>query len=186
MGCVSTDKKAPRARLVVGAPTALEQALAEEVRRHKGDDPLAPVTILVGNTLLRPYLRLRLAELLGGWINIDFLTFADLGEKLGEMPLILDGRLPLPPLAERVISRQVALGAGGYFEPVTEAPGFGQALQRLFGELRQAGITPGSLNEATADAGGNEQKVKNLAALFERYEQGRAPFYDATDALGAA
>jgi RecB family exonuclease len=175
-----------RSRLILDRPDALELVLRDEVRRLKGDDPLAPVTILVGNTLLRPYLRLKLAGLLGGWINIDLLTFADLAEKLGEMPLILDGRLPVPPLAERVISRQVARGARGYLEPVAEAPGFGQALQRLFGELRQAGVTPGTLEEATADAGGNEQKLKDLAAIFERYERGRAPFYDATDALGAA
>jgi hypothetical protein len=34
--------------LVVGAPDALETALADDVKRLNADDPLAPVTIGIG------------------------------------------------------------------------------------------------------------------------------------------
>ena len=73
--------------------------------------------------MLRPYLRRRLAELLGGWINIELLTFSDLGEKLGLMAQLAEGRMPMPALAEQVLIRQIAGGARGYFKPVAEAPG---------------------------------------------------------------
>ncbi len=166
---------------MVGTPASLEQALAEEVRRHKAGDPLAPVTILVGNTLLRPYLRRRLAELLGGWINIEFLTFADLGEKLGLMAQLTEGRMPMPALAEQVLVRQVAAGARGYFKPVAEAPGLPPALQRLFKELGQAEVEPQALAEA--DPG---DKVKELADLFQQYRTRRAGYYDSFDCLVSA
>jgi hypothetical protein len=39
-----------RPRLVLGRPGDLEEALAEEVKRHKIGDPLAPVTILLGRS----------------------------------------------------------------------------------------------------------------------------------------
>src|SRR5262245_16945149 len=115
---VGGETRHNQARLLLGAPSSLEEAIADEVKRAKGADPLAPVWILVGNTLLRPYLRRRLAELLGGWINIEFLTFSDLGEKLGMLELIDRGKLPLPALAERVLARDVAASATDYFAPV--------------------------------------------------------------------
>jgi hypothetical protein len=56
--------------VITGAPAALDGALADEVRRHKAEDLIAPVTVLTGGTLLRPFLRARLAELLHGHINV--------------------------------------------------------------------------------------------------------------------
>ena len=56
--------------LVTGSRRALEQRLAHEILDQRGRDPLAPLPILVGGTLLRPYLRRQLAELTGGHLNV--------------------------------------------------------------------------------------------------------------------
>jgi RecB family exonuclease len=185
---VTEVTKANTPRLIVGPPAALEHALAAEISRAKGGDPLTPVTILVGNTLLRPYLQRRLADpgLLGGHINLEIVTFADLALKLGEPAMLAGKRLPVPALAGQVIARQVAAGAKGYFKPVAQAPGFAAALQRLFGELRQAGVGPADLAGSAPEIPDNERKAAGLATLYESHEAQRQGFYDPTDALAAA
>src|SRR5947208_14947097 len=89
-------------RVIEGDGASLEVALAAEVREIKQRDPLAPVAVLIGGTLLRPYLGRRLADLLGGHINVRFLTPGDLGLVLGEQALLASGREPLPFLGVRV------------------------------------------------------------------------------------
>ena len=66
-------------RVIEGDIGALELALADEVRGLKQSDALAPISVLVGGTLSRPYLGRRLADLTGGHINVRFLTAGDFG-----------------------------------------------------------------------------------------------------------
>ena len=63
----------------------------------------------------------------------------DLALLLGAPALVADGRRALPPLADRVLLADVARKHPGYFAPVAETPGFGEALFRLVRELRGAG-----------------------------------------------
>ena len=93
--------------LATGSPDSLEQALASEIARAKQGEPLAPVAVLIGGTLLRPYLQRRLATLMGGIVNVHFITQAQLALALGEKQVQADERQPLPPLADRVLARQV-------------------------------------------------------------------------------
>ena len=118
--------------------------------------------------------------MLGGWINIHIVTFAELGLKLGEPALVAEGRRPLPRLAAQVLAHEVARRSGTYFKPVADTPGFALALQRLFQELRQAGIEPASLSEAVA---GDGRKQAEIAALFSTHEERRAGFYDPDDCI---
>jgi len=180
---LSQEQSSNKPRLILGPPAELELALAETVKSQKAGDPLAPVTILVGNTLLRPYLQRRLATMLGGWVNVQMLTFAELGLKLGEPALVAEGRRPLPRLAAQVLAHEVARGAGDYFKPVADTPGFALALQRLFQELRQTGIEPPALSEAVA---GDGPKQTEIAALFAIHEDRRARFYDPDDCIAHA
>ena len=90
-------------KLVVGPLPTLERALADEIAARKASDPLTPIALLIGGTLLRPYLQRRLAVLLGGHINLHFLTAAEMAVRLGEPAMIASGRSPLPPLATRVL-----------------------------------------------------------------------------------
>src|SRR5688572_31077185 len=117
-------------RCVRGAPAALEESLAAQVVEAQRDDPLAPVAVLIGNTLQRPYLQRRLATLNDGIGNVRFLTLADFALALGERAQWKRKALPLPPLADRVLLRQLATRHEGYFEPVRETPGFADALFR--------------------------------------------------------
>ena len=73
----------PSFSVIVGPPAALDEALADGIRTAKVTNPLAPVTVVVGSGLLRPYLRHRLAELLDGHININLVTPAELADAFG-------------------------------------------------------------------------------------------------------
>ena len=171
----------PGLALITGPGHALDGALADELRRHKARDPLAPVTVLVGGTLLRPYLRARLAVLLDGHINVRVVTPAELALRLGEAGLIAAGRTPITPLADRALAHELARHSTSYFEPVRETPGFANALHRLFGELRAAQVDPAAL----AAAAGADVKQLELAWLYGAYLDVRAPFFDAGDAMAA-
>lgn len=164
-------------------PTALEPALAGELAALRKQDPLAPISVVVGGTLLRPYLRRRLAELATGHINVHFLTPAEFGLRLTEPRLVAAGRRPLSPLADRALVREIASESSGYFAPVKDTPGFAEVLGRLFRELRGALIS----SAAFSAAAGNDvhQKHAELAALYARYCDARAPFYDGQDCLAA-
>jgi len=56
--------------LLTGSRRALEAYLAAEVRAQRERDPLAPLPVVVGATLMRPHLRRRLAEPTGGHLNV--------------------------------------------------------------------------------------------------------------------
>jgi len=169
-----------RLSVITGAPTALDEALAAEIRGHKSGDPLAPVTVVTGGTLLRPFLRARLAMLLAGHINVRVVTPAELALRLGEPALIAAGRTPITPLADRALAQELARHAESYFEPVRETPGFANALHRLFGELRAASVSPDQFAAAATDT-----KQRELAGLYLGYLEARSPFYDAGDAMAA-
>src|SRR3954464_12526435 len=108
----------PELRLLTGSRRALERCLAAEVRSQRESDPLTPLCIVVGTTLMRPYLRRRLAVLTGGHLNVRLMTGGGLGLRLGHRRLVRAGRRPLPFLADRILAQQVAVESGGYFAPV--------------------------------------------------------------------
>lgn len=173
-------------RLILGPPPALESALGQAVREHKARDPLAPLTVLVGETLLRPYLRRRLAVLVDGHLNLHLVTAGELALQLGESRLIAAGREPLPFLGDRILAQQVASAARGYFLPVAHTPGFGAALHRLFRDLRQADVSPEAFAAGASEVPENQDKVRDLADLYGRYEAQRVAFYAADDGLKVA
>src|SRR5579862_5692082 len=105
---VTTDvSPMPGISVITGVPSALDAALAAEIRGHKAEDPLAPLTVVTGGTLLRPFLRARLATLLGGHINVRVVTPAELALRLGEPALIAAGRTPIAPLADRALAQEL-------------------------------------------------------------------------------
>lgn len=175
----------PPPRVILGTPAALEDGLAREVQEWKQRDPLVMPLVLVGGTLLRPYLRRRLAHLVGGHVNLRFLTLGNLARELGEAPLAASGRQPLPRVAARVLAGELAAGASGYFEPVAQAQGFAPALERLFRELAEAGVGPAELRRA-ADGPPGDGKHAALAALYEEFERRRSGYYTTADCLAAA
>lgn len=175
-----------RPRLILGSLDAIEAALGDELRRWKAVDPLAPPLLLVGDVLIGIYLRRRLARLAGGHVNLPVMTPGHLARLLGEPALLAEGRTPLPAGGQHLLAEEIALGAGGYFAPVRQAPGFAQALDRLFRELREAGVDPEGFRAAVSQAEVNQEKCAALAHLYARYAERRRGFYDGLDTYAVA
>ena len=172
----------PECSVVLGPIDGLEREFAADVAELQRDDPLRPVVVLVGETLLRAYLRRRLAEINGPYLNVHIVTPGELALRLGEIPLILAGQKPLPLLADRMLAQEAALSTSTYFDAVASTPGFGQALHRTLVEIRRSGITPDELSEAAPDSL-EPEKLASLAALARRHDELKAGHYDADAAL---
>lgn len=180
----STDP--PGFRLVVGPQAALEAALLDRVDAVRARERLAPIDVLVGGVLLRPYLQRRIADTSPGLLNVRFTTLGELGIRLGEPVLAASGRRPLPAIAERVYTAEAARGCRGYFSPVAATPGFAEAARRLLRELRQEGIDPDAFAQVAPGALESPAKAADLVDLYSRYLDGRRGLYDGEDALQAA
>ena len=172
--------------MVTGRPAALREALALRVAELRLVDPLAPITVLVGASLQRPFLQRWLAARLGAHANVRILMPGDLALVLGASALVAQGRRALPPLADRVLLAEVARKHPGYFEPVAETPGFGEALFRLVRELRGAGYDLSDLGPLLDGATDATEKAPSLAEILAEFERRRTGFYGPDDALQAA
>ena len=97
-----------RIQVVTGRPAALRTAFVERVAELRREDPLAPITVLVGASLQRPFLQRWLAARLGAHANVRILMPGDLALLLGAPALVAAERRALPPLADRVLLAEVA------------------------------------------------------------------------------
>lgn len=170
-------------KVISGRPPELGMSLADRVAELRREDPLAPINVLVGASLQRPFLERWLAARLGGHANVRILMPGDLALLLGAPALVASGRRALPPLADRVLLAQVARSHTGYFEPVAEMSGFAEALYRLVRELKGAGYDLsdlGGLLDGVTDA---PAKAASLAEILAAFEARRGAFYGPDDAL---
>src|SRR5829696_5779008 len=112
--------------------------LDERVRRAKGGDPLAGVTVVVPSNYAAVAARRALAARPGGIANVTFLTLHRLAERLGAAALAAAGRRPVsaPVLAAAV--RAVLHEDPGVFAPVAAHPATEQALVAATRELAAA------------------------------------------------
>ena len=173
-------------QLVTGRPAALREALAEHVAELRREHPLEPIYVLVGASLQRPFLQRWLAARLGAHANVRILMPGDLALLLGAPALVAAERRALPPLADRVLLADAARKHPGYFAPVAETPGFGEALFRLVRELRGAGYDLSELAGLLDGATDAPEKAASLAEILARFEARRTGFYGPDDALLAA
>ena len=180
------DSPAPGLRVLLGSPAALEDAFLAEVAGRRARNALAPIDVLVGGILQRPYLQRLIADNSPGLLNVRFSTLGELGVRLGEPSLAASGRRPLPAIAERAYVREVARASHGYFEPVAATPGFAEVARRLLRELRQEGVAPETLERLAPTETESAAKGEALADLYARYLDGRGGAYDGEDALAAA
>ncbi|TAK65186.1 MAG: PD-(D/E)XK nuclease family protein [Dehalococcoidia bacterium] len=172
-----------RLRIVTGALPELEDALAEAVAGARQDDPLAPVTVVVGHVLLRPYLRRTLAARGVPQINVGYVRPHELAQQLAGARAF--ERTRLTPGAERLLVREVVDGAGGYFQAVAGREGFADALGRLFRDLEMGAFDSGgfrsAVERASSDPGANAEKLRELARLYGVYHQRLERFARAAD-----
>ncbi|MBI5285506.1 MAG: hypothetical protein HY874_10475, partial [Chloroflexi bacterium] len=158
-------------RIISGTLPALEDALAEAVALARGgDDPLAPVTVVVGHVLLRPYLRRMLAARGIPQINVEFVLPHEFARRLAPAS---PARPRLSPGAEGLLVREIAAGAGGYFREIAGREGFAEALGRLFRDLERGGFSDGGFAAAAAavkrGSGANGAKLDALCALYREF-----------------
>ena len=172
--------------VISGPPFPLREQLAGRVRELRAADPLSPINVLVGASLQRPFMQRWLAASLGAHANVRVLMPGDLALLLGAAPLVARGRRALPPLADRVLLADVARKHPGYFAPVAETPGFGEALFRLVRELHGAGYDLGDLGPLLEGATDAPEKAGSLAEILSEFERRRTGFYGPDDALLAA
>ena len=147
------------------------------------DDPLAPVTVLVGNVLLRRYLPRALARRGVPQINVDYVVPHVLAGRLARHPG--DARTRLTPESERLLVRDVAAEATGYFDGVRGREGFVRALRSVFRELDGGGFTASAFAEAARSVrervGESAPKLDELARLYSLFEQRRSRFIASSD-----
>ncbi len=193
-----------RLRLIVGppvpGPSGIQEALLGEVRRLKAEDPLRPVTILVGGNYLRLHLQRDLAVRLGGHANVSFLLLMDLAKRLGTPALLDRGRKRLPELARDLLLREAVKvrSHGSYFEHIAGKEGFVEALAATLRDLKEAMVEPATLRAtAGALAAGSArnptaalsaEKLEDLATLYETYDDllKDRRFYDDQDLMRSA
>ncbi|MGO9977402.1 MAG: PD-(D/E)XK nuclease family protein [Solirubrobacteraceae bacterium] len=173
-------------KVISGRPAELGASLADRVAELRCEDPLAPINLLVGASLQRPFLDRWLAARLGGHANVRILMPGDLALLLGAPALVASARRALPPLADRVLLAQVARSHTGYFEPVAEMPGFAEALYRLVRELKAAGYDLSNLSELLEGATDAPAKAASLSEILAAFEARRGAFYGPDDALMVA
>ena len=171
------------ARIVTGTLSELEDALAVAVEHARPGDPLAPLTVLVGQSLLKSYLPRMLAKRGIALINVRFM----LAHQLAIMLATRSGATVVKPRlsrqAEQLLVREIAESADGYFAGIARGDGFAEALARLFRELDMGGFDDASALEDAllSDTGANKTKVHALVSLYRRYLERRGGFATAAD-----
>jgi ATP-dependent helicase/nuclease subunit B len=118
-------------------------ALRGAVASAKGDDPLAPVTVIVpanhvGVSARRALANGSLGPVSGGGAGVAavaFLTVYRLGELLGAAQLAAEHRRPVSTPVLAAAMRRVLRREPGLFAPVAEHPATEAALVAAFGEL---------------------------------------------------
>jgi ATP-dependent helicase/nuclease subunit B len=110
--------------------------LGARIADLKGDDPLAPVTVVVSSNHVGLAARRNLAR--GGYANVRFGVMGRLVEPLGAPALAAAGRSPLTLPSREAAIREAIRRKGQDFKEVGEHPALVRVLGELFGELREA------------------------------------------------
>lgn len=173
----------------VGFGRSAAGALREAVRRAKGGDPLAPVTVVVPTNQVGVAARRLLASgSIGpvcdrgtGIAAVSFLTVYRLGELLGAARLAGAGRRPVSTPVIAAALRAALAEQAGVFGPVATHPATETALVAAYRELRD--LSPQSL-----DALGTQSR--RAADLIRLHRAARSAlqdaWYDEEDLLDAA
>ncbi len=173
--------------IVLGTLPQLEDALAAAIARAKDGDPLAPVTVLVDNSLLKQQLPRALAMRGQAQLNVRYFRPDELARHLAVQRTDAEPAPGLTRDAERFLVRDIAAGAGGYFAAVAGREGFADALGRLFRDLEMGGFAGGALPRALgAESADERTKFGQIARLFKGYLARRSSFAGRADAYALA
>jgi len=122
--------------------------LSARIAELKGDDPLAPVTVVVSSNHVGLAARRNLAR--GGYANVRFGVMGRLVEPLGAPALAAAGTSPLTLPSQEAAIREAIRRKGQAFGEVGEHPALVRVLGELFGELREAEADEARLRQLAA------------------------------------
>lgn len=178
-------------RIFLGPFAALEPRWIEETGCIQEGDPLRPVAVLVGSNVLAVYLRRRIAESGHAVANLRFHTFLDLATMLARSAASSSRKPRLPRLGASVILQSILREhIPAVFSPVSAFPGFRDALLDTYRDLRDAGITPGALEQSMRpwlDAAPDRKPfLEGLSEIYRRFRSKVMLFEDVDDDFRAA
>ena len=153
-------------------------ALVALIGAAKGDDPLAPITVVVPSNYSGLAVRRRMATS-GGVANVRFLVMNRLTELLGA-PLLSASRRPLNSWTRAEAVRAALMGHSGVFAGVVTHPATERALEHTFRDLRLA--PDGALEHMAAVS----RRGGDVVALYRRFRLLTREFYDSQDLAAAA
>jgi RecB family exonuclease len=119
--------------------------LSGKIIELKGNDPLAPITVVVSSNHVGLAIRRTLART--GYANVRFGVMGRLVEPLGASDLASAGRSPLTQPAEEAAILEAVRRKGQGFGEVGTHPALVKTLRELFRELRAAELDSGRLAE---------------------------------------
>src|SRR5437773_4906023 len=152
----------------------LENALIEDVRKHKSNNPFSPLLILVPSDSLRRRLKICFAaENRVNLLNVYILTFHQLYLRLSEEIQPGSGAsLADDSILEEALSHWIKTGdsqtAG--FLPVAEKAGGCGALWQTLRDLRDGGVNPASLGSVLDEGLCDDRDKDKVAPLVDLYE----------------
>ncbi|MGI9603569.1 MAG: PD-(D/E)XK nuclease family protein [Acidimicrobiales bacterium] len=160
-------------------------ALARAIRHLEGDDPLAPVTVVVPSNLAGLTARRLLAAGIdddrAGLINVAFATPYQLAAQLGGPRMARDGRLPLTSPVLHAAVRAALRSHTGSFVPVARHVATELAVARVYGELSRA--TPETLEALRAS---DRSRTRDLLAIVDDTRVRLEHYHDEDDLVAAA
>jgi len=166
----------------------LEARLVADVRGLRKRDPRGALLLVVPSRLLGARLLSGLARALEGVAAIHVVTLPELAERVALLPLALEGRQPVPAVADRLLVDRAIRGAvsatGGYFSGVVDARNFPSAMLRTLLDVKRAGLGPAELGAAFPESA----KIQELTAVYRGFETAlrQLGYYDASDLLAEA
>ncbi|MCV7421389.1 PD-(D/E)XK nuclease family protein [Mycobacterium yunnanensis] len=155
--------------------------LGVQLAALKGEDPLAPVTVVVRSNFVSVATRRALAARPGGIANVNFLTLRRLAEQIAGPSLAEGGRRPTSASLIASAIRAVLTDEPGIFAPAAAHPATEQALASAYRELRTA---PDSSLDAVAACSPRAADVVRIQRTAR--ERLMADWYDEEDLLSTA
>jgi RecB family exonuclease len=176
--------------IYTGSFAALEVRWMEIISDLQRQDPLLEINVLVGSNILATYLKRRYARTGRALANIRFLTFLDLANRLAGAAADTEKKLRLPNLGNSIILEDVlAAQTPSIYSPLSNFPGFRDALLDTFRDLRDAGIAPiemSRLIETDPAMKDRRQHLSGLAELYRMFREKVGLFHDVDDDFHAA
>jgi hypothetical protein len=158
--------------------------LIARIRAIQGDDPLAPVTVIVPTHHAGLHLRRTLAAR-GGYAAARFSILAQLAEMLGAVRLARDGRMPLMPAVRSALIRQALRAGGGPLGAASDHAGLVDLLAKLGAELKRRADREQLEERIRATSNPTSDAALQAVTAYERAAEHHRR-YDDIDLLAAA